>query len=83
MSEMDCDYCDADAAWLVYAAYPIRPLSRSEPHPLLARYPGAMIRACQSDMPLVIHAMTEDQESFGATAGYYLQPTPREDQINE
>lgn len=65
-----CDACDEPIAFMVYAAYDVDP---SNLHPLMARYPGAMFRACHGCLAGLMRA---DSRAVGTSGQYVVKVVP-------
>ena len=70
MKTCDFDGCEQEADWAVYAAYDV---GSSEPpvHPLVARYPAAMLTACGKHLPPL---MALDECKAGSTQQWVVKP---------
>lgn len=64
-----CDRCTADAVWAVFAAHDSG--SGLEPHPLVARYPAPMIRACADHLHA---ALADDIDLPASTLQWVIRP---------
>ena len=65
-----CDRCPEPAWWLAFAAYPI---ASAGPHPTLARYPAAMVRACDRHLA---EALAADYSLDNSTGAWLVTPCP-------
>lgn len=63
-----CDSCDKPAKWLAFAVYDV---DDGAVHPILARYPAPMIRACNEHF---IGKMWWDLKQGGTTGQFVVRP---------
>lgn len=60
--------CFVTPLWRVFAAYPVDPAAV---HPMLARYPMPMFKACPAHLSMLMMA---DGQGPGSTGGYFVEP---------
>lgn len=70
-----CDHilCTQESVWTVYAAHDLE-TRESTVHPLLARYPMPMARACTEH---VIDLLMEDSKKLSTTAQWVIKSSLR------
>lgn len=69
-----CDGCELDAEWLIYAAYDEEAIN-IRVHPLVARYPLPMKRSCNHH---ISGMLTEDSEHLTTTMQWIVKPAKKE-----
>lgn len=65
-----CDGCELDAEWLIYAAYEEEAINLKV-HPLVARYPLPMKKSCNFH---VASLLTDDSEKPATTRQWLVRP---------
>lgn len=69
MTDQTCDTCGNPATWLAYAAYDT--VDSTAVHPLVARYPEPMARACSGHL---VTRLWDDAVAGGATGAWLVRP---------
>jgi hypothetical protein len=75
-----CDTCGGPATWLAFAAYetdtpedgPLHPLA-ARVHPLVARYPNPMVRACSGHL---VGRLWDDTAAPGSAREWVVRAVP-------
>lgn len=75
---MNCDRCESDATWLVFAAYNIDHAlvgfnGRPSGHPHVAVYPAPMGRLCSDHLGPFLD---DDMEHPAQSGGWLVRPRP-------
>lgn len=76
MSPLDvpCDTCGGPASWLAWAAYETDTTAEDGPvHPLVARYPNPMVRACSGHL---VGRLWDDMAAPGSATQWVVRAVP-------
>lgn len=65
-----CNGCELDAEWLIYAAYDEEALT-IKVHPLVSRYPLPMMKSCNHCLASLL---TDDSEKPATTRQWIVKP---------